>query len=141
MNIIVGLTSRPESHAALDRAVEEAKLRSATLHVVQTLGDGLSENPARNQAWATQTEQVRKEGEALVARLAADGVVAHFRIEPIARDAASTLLRVARELDAGLLVIGLRRRSPVGKLVLGSVSQDILLHAECPVLAIKMPDR
>lgn len=140
MNIIVGLTSRPESHAALDRAIEEARLRSATLHVVRTLGDGLSENPARNQAWATQTEQARKTGEELVARLAAEGVDAQFRIEPIARDAASTLLGVARELDAGLLVIGLRRRSPVGKLVLGSVSQDILLHADCPVLAIKVPD-
>lgn len=52
-------------------------------------------------------------------------------------DPAKAMLELADQQEVGLIVIGLRRRSPVGKLVLGSVSQDILLQANCPVLAVK----
>ncbi len=50
---------------------------------------------------------------------------------------AEDLISIAQEIDAELIVIGLRRRSPVGKLILGSNAQRILLDAPCPVLAVK----
>ena len=46
-------------------------------------------------------------------------------------------MAVADEVDADMIVIGLRRRTPVGKLIMGSNSQSILLDASCPVLAVK----
>jgi nucleotide-binding universal stress UspA family protein len=52
-------------------------------------------------------------------------------------DVAEQVLAVADEVSASLVVIGLRRRSPVGKLIMGSVAQRILLSADCPVLAVK----
>ena len=52
---------------------------------------------------------------------------------------AEDVVDVAEENNAELIVIGLRRRSPVGKLIMGSNAQRILLDAECPVLAVKKP--
>lgn len=54
-------------------------------------------------------------------------------------DVAEAVLDQVAEMDASLLVIGARRRSPVGKLFLGSVSQSLILHADLPVLVVKPP--
>jgi nucleotide-binding universal stress UspA family protein len=53
------------------------------------------------------------------------------------RDVAEELDLIATEVDAELVVIGLRRRSPVGKLLLGSAASRILLTATRPVLTVK----
>jgi len=53
------------------------------------------------------------------------------------RQLVEALIAVAKETSADFIVIGLRRRTPVGKLILGSNAQRILLEAPCPVLAVK----
>jgi nucleotide-binding universal stress UspA family protein len=53
------------------------------------------------------------------------------------KDPVNDVLDTAEEMQAELIVIGIRRRTPVGKLVLGSNSQSILLEATIPVLAVK----
>ena len=54
-----------------------------------------------------------------------------------ARDVAEEVLRLAADLPASLIVVGLRRRSAVGKLLLGSNAQQIILAADCPVLSVR----
>ena len=139
MSVVVGYTARPESRAALDRAIDEARIRSLPLHIVRTMGEGLSENPSQSRTWAAKVAEAREEGEALVERLAALGVEATFEVEAVTSSPAEHMVDFAQKRGAELIVIGIRRRSPVGKLVLGSVSQDVLLRAECAVLAIKAP--
>lgn len=52
-------------------------------------------------------------------------------------DAADFVLQAEQEHDVSLIVVGLRRRSRVGKLIMGSIAQRILIEADCPVLAVK----
>ena len=52
-------------------------------------------------------------------------------------DAAAEVLEAAEENNAEMIVIGLRRRTPVGKLIMGACRSSILLEADCPVLAVK----
>jgi hypothetical protein len=79
----------------------------------------------------------REELEHVEERLQALGVAYEIRELVRGKPAGEDLAGFAAEEDADLIVIGLRRRSPVGKLVLGSNAQDVLLKADCPVLAVK----
>lgn len=137
MNIVVGYAERPESRAALDEAVRQARAHSARLFVVRTVSDAMTESTARTRSLADQHAQAKQATEKVVAELRDEGIDVELRVETFDQDAATALLHAAKELGADLLVIGIRRRSPVGKLVLGSVSQNVLLGADCPVLAVK----
>ena len=72
----------------------------------------------------------------LAEELAASGVRYEIRTTDV-HDSAEELIRIAESTEADFIVIGLRRRSPVGKLLLGSNAQRVLLDAACPVLAVK----
>jgi nucleotide-binding universal stress UspA family protein len=128
--IVVGYVPKPEGHAALKLGAEEAKNRDASLVVVNSHRGGREFDRDDAVQSESQLEEVRDE-------LKAAGV--EFEIRQLVRgmDPAEDLIHVAEELSADLIVIGLRRRSPVGKLILGSNAQRILLDAPCPVLAVK----
>jgi nucleotide-binding universal stress UspA family protein len=70
-------------------------------------------------------------------RLDASGVTYEIEQKFQGDDPASQLVDLADQLRASLIVIGLRRRTPTGKLLTGSQAQRILLDANCPVLAVK----
>jgi nucleotide-binding universal stress UspA family protein len=128
--IVVGYVPKPEGVAALRRAAEEAKLRDMRLVVVNSHrgGRGFDESDAMESE--AQLEEVRS--------LLNDAGVDH-EVRQLVRglDPADDMVNVANETNAEMIVIGLRRRSAVGKLLLGSNAQRILLDAPCPVLAVK----
>ncbi len=142
MTIVCGFTNRPESRAALEFSIEEARVRGGQLHVIRTMTEpSPSDSPSAVQNWSTTVQQARDEGQALVDSLTDLSVAAVFEVEVCPTDSvADRLVEATRRLGATMLVIGLRRRSPVGKLVLGSVSQELLLAADCPVVAVKADD-
>ena len=128
MSVVVGYVPTREGETALDHAVREARSREARLVVVNTSrGDALvDERYADDDQLAI-----------LRARLADTGVDHEVVHTMRGRDASEEILAVAEERRADLIVIGLRRRSPVGKLITGSVAQRVLLDADCPVLTVK----
>lgn len=128
--IVVGYVPKPEGHAALHRAAEEARLRDARLVVVNSHRGGREFD--RDDALESEDEL-----EAIRSQLRAAGVQHEVRQLVRGMDPADDLVSVAGEVGAEFIVIGLRRRSPVGKLILGSNAQRVLLDAPCPVLAVK----
>ena len=128
--IVVGYVPKPEGKAALRLAAEEAKLRGSSLVVVNSHRGGRDFDRDDAVESESQLEEVRNE-------LREAGV--EFQIRQLVRgmDPAEDLINVAEEVSANVIVIGLRRRSPVGKLILGSNAQRVLLDAPCPVLAVK----
>ena len=76
---------------------------------------------------------------ALRARLEESGLDFQLLCSHGTREPADVIVSTAHELLADIIVIGLRKRSPVGKLLMGSTAQRILLDAHCPVLAVKEP--
>ena len=128
--IVVGYVPKPEGRAALSRAAEEAQLRSSRLVVVNSHRGGREFD--RDDAVDAEADlaDVRRE-------LDEAGVEHEIRTLERGMDPADDLVNVAGEVSAEFIVIGLRRRTPVGKLILGSNAQRVLLDAACPVLAVK----
>ena len=128
MTIVVGYVPTPEGEAALAAAISEARLRQEPLHVVNTSrGDSLVDS---RFASADALAAVR-------ARLDESGAVYEIDQQVGGHDASEELVDIADRVRASMIVIGLRRRSPTGKLITGSQAQRILLDAHCPVLAVK----
>lgn len=128
--IVVGYVPKPEGRAALWRAVEEAQLREARLVIVNSHRGGRDFDREDALETEAQLQEVRDQ-------LTDSGVENEIRQLVRGMDPAEDLINVAEEVGADFVVIGLRRRTPVGKLILGSNAQRILLDATCPVLAVK----
>lgn len=130
MAVVVGYVPTPEGRAALAAARAEAKERNLKLIVVNSFKGGASFTAENSLDADSEAEGIRRE-------LTAEG--ADFEILTLVRgnDPTDDLIQVAENHNASLIVIGLRRRSPIGKLVLGSNAQRVLLEADCPVLSVK----
>jgi nucleotide-binding universal stress UspA family protein len=129
VTIVVGYVPKPEGRAALRRAAEEAQLRHARLVVISSHRGRDLDNE--------ESARYERELENVGAQLTEAGI--DYEVRQLVRGAepAEDLIAVAQEVSADIIVIGLRRRSPVGKLILGSNAQRVLLDAPCPVLAVK----
>ncbi|GAA4973050.1 universal stress protein [Kineococcus glutinatus] len=132
MAIVVGLVATPEGRAALEHAAAAALREGVALVAVRSVRQGREQD-------AEELAELEAVHARAVQELTAAGLGHQVREVPDSLDSADDLVTAAEEVDAGLIVIGLRRRTPVGKLILGSSAQRILLDAPCPVLAVKAP--
>lgn len=126
MSVIVGYVPTKEGLAALSYAVEECLLRQCSLVVVQSAkraGGG--------------SDEMSSDVHTAKSSLEAAGLAVDVTTGTPGNDAAEDLIDAAERGAGDLIVIGLRRRTPIGKLILGSNAQRILLDAPCPVIAVK----
>lgn len=128
MTILVAYVPRPEGQAALDKGIEIAKRRDERLVVVNASPGGKKDDPSF--ADAPDFERVEK-------ILANTGLSTEFKQYVRGNNAVEEIQALVQSLQVSVLIIGLRKRSPVGKLIMGSVAQELLLSVSCPVLAVK----
>ncbi len=128
MTILVAYVARPEGQAALDKGIEIAKRRNERLVVVNARPGGSKEDSAMIDV--QESERVEK-------LLRTAGIDAEFKQFVRGKSAVEEIDALVESLQASVLIIGLRKRSPVGKLIMGSVAQELLLTVSCPVLAVK----
>lgn len=130
MSIMVGYVPTPVGEAAVAAAITEAKLRNEELLIVNSVREG-----SRVDKSVASDEDLSR------LKAAADdaGITARVLRPSHRDDLADEILELTVEHDVSLIVIGLRQRTQVGKFIMGSHAQRILLQADRPVLAVK-PD-
>lgn len=148
MTIVVAVDSSDRSSSVLARASALAADLDEPLHAVHVLRRAelvdVLEKDVEGQAF-TENYEVRRIGEELVERAVTVPTVAHDSdtVETVVRvgDPAEELTTYAEEVNARYLVVGGRRRSPTGKALFGSVTQQVLLAASMPVLNVPLDER
>ena len=130
-NIVVGLKEGlPASQ--LMQLTKSAAGDGAKIHLASFVKVGTSEDEP------TRLKKMEGELERHAADLRAEGYDVTHEVGLIAVAAAGELLRLANDRDADLVVIGLAKRTRVGKALMGSDAQRVMLGAECPVLVTRL---
>lgn len=122
MTVLVAYAPAPEGREALTEGIKEAHLRKSDLLIVNI---GRGHHDLDNQELQELESQLTEAGLALAIE------------SSILADPGDAVIQIAQDRNAEMIVIGLRHRSMVGKLILGSTVQRILLDATCPVLAVR----
>lgn len=126
MQILLAYVPSATSEAAFEFAVDTARERGATLLVL-----------------ASETGLDARKGDSvadkrpLTERLDETGVEYRLQVVPRRDDPADDILRAAESGEVDLVVIGIRKRTPIGKILLGSTSQRVIMEAPCPVVCVK----
>jgi nucleotide-binding universal stress UspA family protein len=127
MAVVIGFIPDEYGEAALAHGLAEAQRRGTGVVVVNsTKGDALVDRRYLGEDGKVTLEE----------QLTASGVEHELR-QTMGRDIADEILAVAKEIAADAIVIGIRHRTPVGKLIMGSVAQRVIIDATCPVIAVK----
>jgi nucleotide-binding universal stress UspA family protein len=132
MTVVVGYVPDATGFLAITQAVEQARFRHTDVVIVNVIDDS---------GFVKPTAADEQDLDAVARRLTEDGV--RFSIRHVNQDtrfASDEILKAAEEVEADLVVVGLQRRSPVGKALLGSNAQRIMLGATCPVLSVRAPE-
>ena len=130
MKIMVCYTGSRSSRAALNVVMERAKKMDAKIYLVASLEKGTEEEQKTigelEGALRSAEEELKKEGLPCETHLLVRGMTPE-----------DDLLTYAEEEGVDELVLGIRKRSKMGKLLFGSTAQYLILNAPCPVLTVK----
>jgi nucleotide-binding universal stress UspA family protein len=144
--ILVGVDGSAHSQRALEWAMNEAAVRHAPLTVLTIDPIAVSTwtgRPIRSEAdepdRAEAQQAVQAAADQAAGKLTGDARPASVTAQAISGNAAEEL--ISRSPDSDLLVVGSRGSGGFARLILGSVSSQVLHHAQCPVVVIPPEER
>jgi nucleotide-binding universal stress UspA family protein len=136
-NLLVPIDFSACSERALDYACDLAAKLGARIHVIHAIGGAL---PELSVALSEQViASLRRSNAVALDKLIAPrrARAAFGEISVVDSDARDAILQAARAVRADLIVIGTHGRRGVTRVLLGSVAEDVLRRAPCPVLAVR----
>lgn len=128
--VLLGVDSNVERAQAQVRTIVEMPIRSEEVHA--TILHDFTDNAVG--ASVSQVESVRRASE----RLEEEGI--EVTLEESSGEPAKAIMEMAETVDADLVVLAGRKRSPTGKMLFGSVTQEVILGMERPVLVCSARD-
>jgi nucleotide-binding universal stress UspA family protein len=136
--IVIPLDGSPLSEQALAEARElpgaaEAKL--VLIGVISGRQESVGTAVESTDTAMPETQPFERYLWRVAQQLQSDGFVAQVRLET--GTPADTVLRVSAEEHADLIVMATHGRSGVGRLVLGSVAEEIIRQADLPVVLVR----
>lgn len=132
MKIMVCYNELSAAQRALDYVRKRAKENDAELWLVYSLQ---AENGTAH-LYGDEIEQAKKCLETASASLAQEGIAHQTHLLQRGLTAGEDLVLFAEENDMDEVVIGIHKRSRLGKLLLGSVAQYVILQSPCPVISV-----
>ena len=130
MEIMVGYDDSKVAKDALELAMQHAQAFDARVHIVTSMVGGV--NIPRKEF-----ERVEEKLEYAESLFKDKKIPCKTHLLIRGLGAGEDLVELAKDINIDEIVIGIKRRSKVGKLFFGSTAQYIILHATCPVLTIK----
>ena len=139
--ITVGIDGSEHSVKALEWAIKEAAIQHSpvTVHAVHLVPkSGWTGNPITLPADIADVEKARQAAEELVVKVTSqlgDAQPASVKVSAVNGFPAQELIEASR--DADLVVIGSRGSGGFARLMMGSVSSQVVHHAHCPVVVVR----
>ena len=130
MKILVGYDASRVAEAALELALKHAKAFGADVFILTSLEQAPSLKKEDIDKAENRLEKIRK-------KFAAEDISCEVHAAVSYQSPGEDLVNFAKENDIDEIIIGVKRRSKVGKLVFGSNAQYVILEAACPVVSVK----
>jgi nucleotide-binding universal stress UspA family protein len=137
--IIVAVDGSPISAAAFRAALQEALAWNAELHIVYVIETGLFKNIPADNTVEMLYNMLQIEGQNVVENLVSDGTragitpTAHFKHG----HAGQTIISLAKEIEADLIVLGPHGKSDIDRFLLGSVTSFVIAHSPTSTLVVR----
>lgn len=129
MKILVAYDENTSFERVLDQAVKRAKRLNAFVYLIRTCS---SERSAREISEFTfKLNELRRE------RFKAEGIESESHVLIRGLAPGEDIVQYAGEKGVDEIIIGIKKRSKIGKALFGSTAQYVILEAPCPVLSVK----